>query len=137
MATAAHSARVGDWERIAHVGANGVGRDIGVLGGRREVLGLGVIVRTAHLRDRWRERRAHVLLLLLERIQRPHAGEGEGSAAARRAVAVCFTDLLLVVGGRIVVLRARERRRWVGGRAGVASRLARLAGRLLLVVLRV
>lgn len=106
MATAAHDARIGDGQRIAHVGAEGVGGDIGVLGGRREVLGLVVVVGTAHLRDRWRELGAHVLLLLLERIQRPHTWKGEGAAAARRAVAVWFTNLLLAVGRRIVVLRS-------------------------------
>ena len=137
MATAAHDARVGDGERIAHVGADGIGGDIGILGGRREILGLVVIVGTAHLRDRRRELGAQVLLLLLlllERIQRPHAGEGEGAAAARRAVAVWFTNLLLVIGRRIVVLCARERWRRIGSRAGIASGLARLAGRLLLLL---
>jgi len=136
VATAAHDARVGDGERIAHVGTDGIGGDIGILGSRREVRGLVVIVGTAHLRDRRRELGAQVLLLLLlERIQRPHAGEGEGAAAARRAVAVWFTNLLLVVGRRIVVRCARQRWRRIGSRAGISSGLARLAGRLLLLLL--
>lgn len=138
VSATAHGARVGDRKRIAHVGADGIRGDIGILRGRREVLALVVIVRTAHLRDRWRERRAHVLLLLLlllERIQRPHAGEGEGSAAARRAVAVLFTNLLLVVGRRVAVLRTGKRRRGIGGRAGIPSGLSRLASRLLVLLL--
>lgn len=138
MSATAHGARVGDRKRIAHVGADGIRGDIGILRGRREVLALVVIVRTAHLRDRWRERRAHMLLLLLlllERIQRPHAGEGEGSAAARRAVAVLFTNLLLVVGRRVAVLRTGKRRRGIGGWAGIPSGLSRLASRLLVLLL--
>lgn len=134
----AHRARVGQRERISHVGADRVGRDIGVLGGRRQVLALAVVERTAHLRDWWRERGAHVvlLLLLLERIQRPHTGEGEGAAAAHRAITVWFTNLLLIVGRRIAVLRARQRRRWVRGRARITSSLlARLAGRRRLLLL--
>jgi hypothetical protein len=126
VSAAGHASSVGYRKRISHVLSGRVGGDIGVLGGMREGLALVVIVRAAHLRDRWRERRAHVLLLRLESVQRAHAGEGERAAAARRACAVWFTNLL-VVGGRVVVLGAGERRRGIRSRAGIADGLARLA----------
>ncbi len=52
----------------------------------RQGLALVVIVGTTHLRDRRREVGAHVvlLLLLLQRVERSHAGQIDGAVTASR-----------------------------------------------------
>jgi hypothetical protein len=109
VSAAAHNPRVGERQRISHALARWIRGDIGILvRGMRERLALVVVIRATHLSDRRRQRRTHVLLLLLlERIQRSHTGERQRAVAAGRTCAVWFTDLL-IVGGRVVVLGTRE-----------------------------
>jgi hypothetical protein len=88
----------------------------------RQGLALVVIVGTAHLRDRRREVGAHVvlLLLLLQRVERSHAGQIDGTVTASRRGAIGFG---LLVRGRIVVLGGGKRGRRVRGRTRIADGL--------------
>ena len=70
-----HDPGVRDWNRISHIAIIGVRCDVGILR-MREGLTLIVVVWATHLCNRWRQRRAHVVLtrlLLLHGIQRSHA----------------------------------------------------------------
>jgi hypothetical protein len=88
----------------------------------RQGLALVVIVGTAHLRDRRREVGAHVvlLLLLLQRVERSHAGQIDGTVTASRRGAIGFG---LLVRGRIVVLGGGKRGRRARGRTRIADGL--------------
>ncbi len=66
VTTTAHYSIIGDGQRVSHVLACWIRSYVRIL--MRWVwqgLALVVIVRTAHLSDRWRQIRPHVVLLLL------------------------------------------------------------------------
>ena len=89
----------------------------------RQGLALVVIVGTTHLCDRRREVGAHVvllLLLLLQRVERSHAGQIDGTVTASRRGAIGFG---LLVRGRIVVLGGGKRGRRVRGRTRITDGL--------------
>ena len=101
----------------------------------RQGLALVVIVGTAHLRDRRREVGAHVvlllLLLLLQRVERSHAGQIDGTVTASRRGAIGFG---LLVRGRIVVLGGGKRGRRVRGWTRIAYGLLTTTLTLLLSI---